>query len=89
MVGFGGDRIHNCLDSPELDTALSDDLSLLPHRHKGCGPTLHNVKAKRISLLAPNTKLKPSEDRKNADVIDQQRLKHRHDILKPNNEAVT
>jgi hypothetical protein len=63
---------------------LSDDSSLFPFRQKVSGPTLHNVKAKRISLLTTNTKFKPNEDKKSEDEINERKRKSGNENLKEN-----
>ena len=76
--------VHNCLESPDPDNSLSDDSSLLPHSQKAYGPTLHNVKAKRISLVTPNANIKLNQDRKSEGEIDDNQLKSRNEALKKN-----
>ena len=90
---FCQSHIHNCLESPDGDDVnVSEDLSLLPHScnkiMKSSGPTVHSVKAKRISILTTSSKLKSNDEEKDESDIDGRRSTS-HNKLLAEEETVT
>ena len=77
-------HIHNCLESPNGED-VAEDLSLLPsvgkNTEKSNGPTVHSVKAKRISILTTSSKLKSNNEGKGKDDINGRKSTSQNQVL--------
>ena len=94
-TSFCQSHIHNCLESPDsVDVALSEGSSLLTHSRnrnvKSSGPTVHSVKAKRISILPTSAKLKSNDETRDESDIDETRsTSQNHHARLKEDETVT
>ena len=84
-------NIHNCLESPNAED-VSENLSLLSsnckNHEKSSGPTIHSVKAKRISILTTSSKSKSNDEVKGNDDINGRRSTSQNQLL-AEDETVT
>ena len=84
-------KIHNCLESPNAED-VSENLSLLSsnckNHEKSSGPTVHSVKAKRISILTTSSKFKSNDEVKGNDDINGRRSTSQNQLL-AEDETVT
>ena len=84
-------NIHNCLESPNAEN-VSENLSLLSSNcksyGKSSGPTVHSVKAKRISILTTSSRFKSNDEVKGNDDINGRRSTSQNQLL-AEDETVT